>query len=91
MDMQMRNGPKPFNESIVDAMRSLNSSHPYLSDRQLMRGFAEMILMTEILAGHDEIIAAWVEYAPRVGIYDELGVVESVQAQKFILMIEKAA
>jgi len=77
-----QNGPKPYPESMIALIQGLKSGNQYISDKQLMYAFAEIILTTEILYGHDELIAAWQMGAFRYGISHDLGVVESIKAQK---------
>lgn len=71
---------KEFPESIVDRIR--------VADHQDMFAFADLIKKTLIERNHDAIIAAWRRRLEelRLHVDNELGVPESVLAQKDVVI-----
>jgi hypothetical protein len=65
---------KPFHESIVDAINIANGG--------AMSTLAALIKSTKIPKGHDEIVDAWNARVFVLGLNDDLGVADSVMAQK---------
>lgn len=65
----------PSHESIVATINAAGSP-AFLAE------FGEHIKRTKIPKGHDEIVEAWKAKAAEVGLNDDLGVIESVMAQK---------
>lgn len=54
---------RPFHETIVDAIRETDSDEGF-------RTLARLIMTTEILKGHDNIIVAWKERFLDIDIVD---------------------
>jgi len=78
--------PKPFNESIVGLIRDIGEDNGWLSRTPApsvqLCILAMVILKTEVLSGHDEIIAAWKDQCRMYWLDDEYGVVANLRAKK---------
>lgn len=65
---------KPFHDSIVDAINR--------ADAAAMSVLAQHIKETKVPKGHDAIVEAWTAKVAELGLNDDLGVADSVMAQK---------
>lgn len=80
---------RPFHESIVGLINGIGKDKEqrpgavfYDEFRHRLRAYGALLLVTKIPKGHDEIIAAWQAQCQACGLNDDMGVTESVRAQK---------
>jgi|SRR3989338_4594126 len=80
---------KPFHESVVDLINDVGKEKlettilsSFIDPLHKLRMLGTMLVVTKIPKGHDDIIASWQAQCQRFGLNNDLGVVESVQAQK---------
>ena len=73
---------KPFHESIVRIINGVGVDEAPFSSYDMMRVLAILLKETKIPKGHDEIIAAWKAKSRHLVRNDDMGVVESILAQK---------
>ncbi len=82
-------GLNPFHESIVGLINDIGKDKEqrpgavfYDEFRHRLRAYGRLLLVTKIPKGHDEILVAWQAQCQTCGLNDDMGVIESLKAQK---------